>query len=69
MTTKPTAKVRKAFDLLKKYPETITLKEAAEKAGCSRSAIYRSALYPDYMLFLKAYDISNGAAKQPEQAK
>lgn len=49
MTTKPTAKVRKAFELLRKHSETMTIKEAAEKAGCSRSAIYRSSLYAPYM--------------------
>lgn len=49
MTTKPTAKVRKAFELLRKHSETMTIKEAAAKAGCSRSAIYRSSLYPAYV--------------------
>lgn len=48
MTTKPTTKVRKAFELLRKHSETMTIKEAAEKAGCSRSAIYRSSLYKSY---------------------
>jgi len=55
MTTKPTAKVRKAFALLRKHGETMTIKEAAEKAGCSRSAIYRSALYPEYVKSLNLY--------------
>lgn len=49
MTTKPTPKVRKAFDLLKKHGDTITIQDAAANAGCSRSAIYRSALYPEYV--------------------
>ena len=48
MTTKPTAKVRKAFELLRKRKDTMSIKEAAEKAGCSRSAIYRSSLFPAY---------------------
>lgn len=48
MTTKPTAKVRKAFELLRKHKDTMSIKEAAEKAGCSRSAIYRSSLFPAY---------------------
>jgi AcrR family transcriptional regulator len=49
MTTKPTAKVRKAFDLLRKHGDKLSIKEIAEKAGCSRSAIYRSALYQEYI--------------------
>lgn len=47
MTTKPTDKVRKAFAILRRNPH-LTIKEAAERAGCSRSAIYRSSLFPAY---------------------
>jgi ACT domain-containing protein len=63
MTTKPTAKVREAFAILRRQPE-LSLKEAAEKAGCSRSAIYRSELYPQYIIWCQ-----NRVAKQQEQAK
>lgn len=48
MTTQPTDKVRKAFKLLMKPGSTITIKDAALKAGCSRSAIYRSKLFAEY---------------------
>lgn len=50
MTTQPTNKVRKAFKLLMKLGATITIKDAAERAGCSRSAIYRSSLYKEYVM-------------------
>ena len=49
MTTQPTAKVRNAFKLLMRSGNTLTIKDAAQKAGCSRSAIYRSELYKKYM--------------------
>lgn len=49
MTTKPTDRVRQAFKLLMRKGSTLTIKDAALNAGCSRSAIYRSALYPDYL--------------------
>jgi len=52
MTTKPTEKVRQAFKLLRKYPDTMTITDAANKAGCTRSAIYRSSLFPEYQKFL-----------------
>ena len=52
MTTKPTEKVRQAFKLLRKYPDTMTITEAANKAGCTRSAIYRSSLFHAYQKFL-----------------
>lgn len=54
MTTKPTAKVRKAFELLRKNQKTMSVSEAADKAGCSRSAIYRSSLYPAYFEEVRA---------------
>lgn len=50
MTIKPTAKVRKAFELLRKYSDTITITDAAKKAKCCRSAIYRSKLYDAWKL-------------------
>lgn len=53
MTTKPTDRVRKAFKLLMKNP-ALTVKDAAINAGCSRSALYRSELYPDYMKHVQA---------------
>lgn len=49
MTTQPTKKVRKAFALLMNPSKPITIQDAAKKAGCSRSAIYRSELYPAYV--------------------
>lgn len=48
MTTQPTKKVRKAFALLMNKDKPITIQDAAKRAGCSRSAIYRSELYPQY---------------------
>lgn len=59
MTTKPTAKVRKAFELLRKHADTMSVKEACERAGCSRSAIYRSSLFADYQKFLSDRKRSN----------
>ena len=49
MNTKPTPRVRQAFKLLMRKGSKLTIKDAALNAGCSRSAIYRSELYPAYL--------------------
>lgn len=54
MTTKPTDKVRKAFKLLMRPGSTLSVKDAAANAGCSRSAIYRSELFADYQKHIAA---------------
>lgn len=51
MTTQTTGKVRKAFKLLMRRGSTLTIKDAAIAAGCSRSAIYRSWMYPKFLKF------------------